>query len=112
MLLTHFLVVVLKAKLGILDYAVHIFHRALESGYYECFLRKDTRLPMIYIDDCVEATVTLMETPNSKLSMRTYNINALSFTPEELSNELRRHVPQLKVDYASDDIRQAIGKDF
>jgi threonine 3-dehydrogenase len=96
---------------GTTDYAVHIFYDALQNGYYKCFLREDSRLPMIYIDDCIRATVALMETPDSKLSMRTYNINALSFTPEELTNELRRHIPQLKVEYVPDH-RQAIGTDL
>ena len=63
----------------IIDYAVHIFHEVAKTGRYTCFLKKDTRLPMIYIDDCLEATVQLMEAPAENLSLRTYNVQSHQF---------------------------------
>ena len=80
----------------------------MRTGYYECFLRADCQLPMVYIDDCIDGTVALLEAPDCSLSMRTYNCNALSFTPEELTKELTKYVTHLKVDYIPDH-RQAIG---
>lgn len=93
---------------GTTDYAVHIFHEALRTGKYKCYLRKDTRMPMIYLPDCLRATVELLEAPTERLSMRTYNISAISFTPEELAAELRKFIPRLEMEYESDE-RQAIG---
>lgn len=92
------------------DYAVQIFHDAIKSGKFECNLKPDTRLPMMYIDDCLRATLEVMEAPADTLSMRTYNINAMSFTPEELAQELQKQMPELEVTYDVDPVRQAIGK--
>lgn len=92
------------------DYAVQIFHDAIKTGKFECNLRPDTRLPMMYIDDCLRATLEVMEAPAETLSMRTYNINAMSFTPEELAQELQKQMPELEVTYEVDPVRQAIGK--
>lgn len=64
---------------------------------------------MMYIDDCLKATLEVMEAPAEALSMRTYNISAMSFTPEELVQEVQKHVPELQVIYKVDEIRQAIG---
>ena len=93
---------------GTTDYAVHIFHEALRQGKYNCYLCKDTRMPMIYLPDCLRATVELLEAPSENLKMRTYNINAISFTPEELANEVRKFIPRLEMAYEPDE-RQAIG---
>lgn len=65
---------------------------------------------MMYIDDCLRATLEMLEAPADALGMRTYNINAMSFTPEELAQELRKHMPELQVSYKVDPVRQAIGK--
>lgn len=65
---------------------------------------------MMYIDDCLRATLEVMEAPVDTLSMRTYNINAMSFTPEELAQELQKQMPELEVTYDVDHVRQAIGK--
>uniref|UniRef100_A0AAV2JGR3 L-threonine 3-dehydrogenase, mitochondrial n=1 Tax=Knipowitschia caucasica TaxID=637954 RepID=A0AAV2JGR3_KNICA len=81
---------------GTTDYAVQIFHDALSTGHHECYLRPDTRLPMMHISDCHRATVEFMQAPECQLSLRTYNIAAMSFTPEEVAQEIRKHLPQLK----------------
>ncbi|CAG2227607.1 TDH [Mytilus edulis] len=87
---------------GTTDYAVHIFHDALQTGDFTSFLRRDTRLPMMYIDDCLRSVVQFMELPNKQLKQRTYNVTAMSFTPEELVAEVRKHVPHLKAKYEAD----------
>ena len=91
------------------DYAVQIFHEAVKNGRFECNLKPDTRLPMMYIDDCLRATLEVMEAPAESLSMRTYNISAMSFTPAELAQEVLKHIPELQVTYTVDPVRQAIG---
>ena len=85
-----------------------MFHDAVAGHEHVCFLRPDARLPMIYIDDCLRAVVEVLSAPADRLSLRTYNIGAMSFTPEELFEAIRRRVPDLKVKYDPDD-RQAIG---
>ena len=87
---------------GTTDYACAIFHEALTSGRYQCYLKPDTYLPMMYIDDCLRAIVQFLEAPSEALRYRTYNINAMSFNPEELANEIRRYVPDLEVTYEPD----------
>ena len=91
------------------DYAVQIFHDALKTGHFESFLDADTRLPMMYADDCLRATLEFLETPNECLTMRTYNVAAMSFSPAELVEEVRKQVPHLSVEYKLDPLRQAIG---
>ncbi|XP_061552553.1 L-threonine dehydrogenase 2 isoform X2 [Phycodurus eques] len=93
---------------GTTDYAVQIFHDALRKGHHECYLRPDTRLPMMHISDCHRATVEFMQAPECQLSLRTYNIAAMSFTPEEVAQEIRKHLPQFKVTYNPDPARQTI----
>ena len=73
---------------GTTDYAVQIFHDALTSGVHKCYLRPDTRLPMMYIDDCLRGTIEYMMAPKEGLSTRTYNVHAMSFTPEEIFEEV------------------------
>ncbi|XP_048046357.1 L-threonine 3-dehydrogenase, mitochondrial-like [Megalobrama amblycephala] len=93
---------------GTTDYAVQIFHNAVKTSKFVCNLRPDTRLPMMFIEDCLRATLEVLEAPAEILSMRTYNISAMSFTPEELIREIRRHLPDLQVTYKIDPGRQAI----
>uniref|UniRef100_A0A8C9TJF6 L-threonine dehydrogenase 2 n=1 Tax=Scleropages formosus TaxID=113540 RepID=A0A8C9TJF6_SCLFO len=95
---------------GTTDYAVQIFHAALTTGHFECYLRPDTRLPMMHISDCHRATLEFMQAPDRQLSLRTYNIAAVSFTPEEVAEEIRKHLPHLRVTYNPDLARQTIGK--
>ncbi|XP_075411812.1 L-threonine 3-dehydrogenase, mitochondrial [Tenrec ecaudatus] len=93
---------------GTTDYAVQIFHSAAKNGKFECNLKPSTKLPMMYIDDCLRATLEVMEAPAKSLSMRTYNINAMSFTPKELAQEVLKHVPEFQITYNVDSVRQAI----
>ncbi len=93
---------------GTTDYAVDIFHQAIQHGSYTSFLKRDTRLPMIYMPDAIKATLDLMEAPAEKISIRSsYNLTAMSFTPEELAQEIRKHLPNFQIDYAPD-FRQEI----
>jgi nucleoside-diphosphate-sugar epimerase len=93
---------------GTTDYAVEIFTEALENGRYTCFLREDTYLPMMYMPDAIRATIELMEAPAAKISVRTsYNVSGLSFSPREISEEIKKHIPGFTTIYAPD-YRQAI----
>jgi threonine 3-dehydrogenase len=92
---------------GTTDYAVEIYHEALKTGHYKCFLRPDSRMPMLYMPDCLEATLALMTCDNAKLTQRTYNVTGFSFTPEEQAASIRRHIPNFDVTYVPD-FRQAI----
>ena len=93
---------------GTTDYAVEIFHAALETGSYTCFLNKDTVLPMMYMPDAVRATIELMNAPADFIRIRTsYNLQGISFTPAELAATIRQQIPYFKMDYAPD-FRQAI----
>ncbi|KAM5164790.1 L-threonine 3-dehydrogenase, mitochondrial-like [Mantella aurantiaca] len=97
---------------GTTDYAVQIFHDAIKAGRFVCNLKADTRLPMMYIEDCLRATVEVLEAPSESLTMRTYNINAMSFTPEELTQEVQKQIPELEVVYNVDPVRQAIAESW
>ncbi len=93
---------------GTTDYAVEIFHEALEEKKYNCFLREDTYLPMMYMPDAIRATIELMEAPADKISVRTsYNISGMSFSPREIGAEIARHVPGFEMMY-NPDYRQQI----
>ncbi|HWZ34674.1 MAG TPA: NAD-dependent epimerase/dehydratase family protein [Mucilaginibacter sp.] len=94
---------------GTTDYAVNIFHEALEKGRYESFLSADTALPMMYMEDAIRATIELMEAPADKLTIRSsYNLGGISFTPDQLSAEIKKHLPDFEISYAENDPRQAI----
>lgn len=97
---------------GTTDYAVDIFYHAKQNGKYTSFLNADTALPMMYMDDAVRATVELMEAPAEKIKVRnSYNLGGISFTPEELSNEIRKHLPSFEINYAPD-FRQEIASSW
>ena len=93
---------------GTTDYAIDIFHGALKAGRYQCFLGADTRLPMMYMDDAIRATLELMDAPAHTITERgSYNLAGVSFTPAEIAAEIARHIPGFTVDYVPD-FRQAI----
>jgi nucleoside-diphosphate-sugar epimerase len=93
---------------GTTDYAVDIFHQAILHGKYTCFLEADTRLPMMYMDDSIRATLELMAAPAEKIKVRTsYNLAAMSFTPAELALAIKKYMPDFTMDYKPDH-RQAI----
>ena len=93
---------------GTTDYAVEIYHEALKNGKYTSFLKEDTELPMMFMDDAIRATISLMEAPSEKVKVRSsYNLSALNFTPETLANAIQKHIPEFEISYAPD-FRQAI----
>ncbi len=97
---------------GTTDYAVEIFHEALDEKKYECFLEKGTYLPMMYMPDAIRATIELMEAPASKIKIRTsYNISGMSFSPEEIAAEIQKHIPDFTISYKPD-YRQAIANSW
>jgi len=93
---------------GTTDYAVSIFYEAVKSGRYSCFLSEDTRLPMMYMPDCLKCTMDLMEADFARLRHHAnFNVTAMSFSAGELAAEIRKHIPSFAVEYAPD-FRQAI----
>ncbi len=97
---------------GTTDYAVEIFHEALEEKKYTCLLNEDTYLPMMYMPDAIRATIELMEAPGEKISVRTsYNLSAMSFSPKEIAEEVKKHVPEFKMEYKPD-YRQEIANSW
>ena len=94
---------------GTSDYAVEIFYEGVRHGRYTCFLEPHTRLDMMYMPDAIGAAVQLMETDPENLEHRNaFNVTAMNFTPEELAAEIRRHMPDFRIDYEVDPVRQAI----
>ncbi|XP_058809185.1 L-threonine 3-dehydrogenase, mitochondrial [Phymastichus coffea] len=87
---------------GTTDYAVAVFHEGLLHKRYECYLEPHTRLPMMYIDDCLSALFQFLNAPSERLQRRVYNVTAMSFTPEELFEEIKKHLPDLQVSYNPD----------
>jgi len=97
---------------GTTDYAVDIFHKAIAGEPFSCFLESDTHLPMMYMPDAIRATMELMEAPVEKLSMHYgYNVRAMSFSPEELAAEIKKHIPDFQISYAPD-FRQQIAESW
>jgi len=93
---------------GTTDYAVEIFYKAIEEGRYTCFVRPDTRLPMMYMPDCIKATIDLMEADRARLVHHAnFSVGAMSFTAEELAAEIRKHIPGFVCTYEPD-FRQQI----
>ncbi|MGC8788276.1 MAG: L-threonine 3-dehydrogenase, partial [Anaerolineae bacterium] len=93
---------------GTTDYAVEIFYEAIKHKRYNCFLREDTVLPMMYMPDCIKATIQLMEADLSRLTRHSdYNLAAFSFSPAELVAEIKKHIPDLACSY-NPDFRQQI----
>jgi len=88
---------------GTTDYAVEIYQKALNSGAYQCFVSADTRLPMMYMDDAISATLQLMDAPAECIGVRTsYNLGAVSFTPSQMAESIREEIPDFQISYKPD----------
>lgn len=93
---------------GTTDYAVDIYHKALSDGKYTCFLSEETRLPMMYMDDAIRATVEIMQAPKEAVKIRSsYNLSAMDFTPAEIAEAIKTEIPDFTISYAPD-FRQKI----
>ncbi|MDN5201600.1 NAD-dependent epimerase/dehydratase family protein [Fulvivirgaceae bacterium BMA10] len=93
---------------GTTDYAVDIYYKAISGKNFECFLNKDTYLPMMYMADAIKATIDLMQADKEDIQIRSsYNLAAISFTPEEISNSIKKTFPDFEITYKPD-FRQAI----
>jgi len=94
---------------GTTDYAVHIFYKAVETGQFICDLGPETFLDMMYMPDALRAVVELMEADPAKLEHRNaYNISAMSFSPSQLAEEIQKHLPEFRMDYDINPVKQAI----
>jgi nucleoside-diphosphate-sugar epimerase len=92
---------------GTTDYAVDIFHEALKSGAYECFLSENTTLPMMYMPDAIKATIGIMQADANKIKIRSsYNLAGCSFSPKEIAEEITKHIPNFKITYKEDSRQQ------
>lgn len=93
---------------GTTDYAVHIFHEALKTNSYECFLSENTVLPMMYMPDAIRATIEIMDAPSEKIKIRgAYNLAGTSFSPKEIAIEIEKKLPGFQISY-NPDFRQQI----
>ena len=93
---------------GTTDYAVHIFHEALKTNSYECFLSENTVLPMMYMPDAIRATIEIMDAPSEKIKIRgAYNLAGTSFSPKEIAIEIGKKLPGFQISY-NPDFRQQI----
>jgi nucleoside-diphosphate-sugar epimerase len=97
---------------GTTDYAVEIYHKALTEGAYTCFLEEDTKLPMMFMDDAIRATLQIMEAPSEHIKERSaYNLAAMSFTPKEMAENIKTVLPKFKIAYKPD-FRQEIANSW
>lgn len=97
---------------GTTDYAVEIFYDAVSKGTYESFIDSQQEMPMMYMEDAIEATIALMQAPIESLKVKSaYNIAGLSFTPEQLANEIKKHIPGFTISYKPD-FRQKIAESW
>ncbi|WP_299135472.1 NAD-dependent epimerase/dehydratase family protein [uncultured Tenacibaculum sp.] len=88
---------------GTTDYAVDIYFEALKNKNFECFLSENTRLPMMYMKDAIDATIQIMQANSDQIKIRTsYNLGAISFTPKEIANEIKKYVPDFSISYKPD----------
>lgn len=93
---------------GTTDYAVDIYHKALKEGTFECFLSEDSKLPMMYMDDAIRATIEIMQAPSEQIKIRSsYNLAGVSFTPAEVAEDIQKHLSNFSITYKPD-FRQKI----
>ncbi|MDR0971797.1 MAG: NAD-dependent epimerase/dehydratase family protein [Bacteroidales bacterium] len=94
---------------GTTDYAVEIYYAAVKGETFYCPLNKNTQLDMMYMPDALDCAIKLMEADSSKLVHRnSFNVTAMHFTPEEIYNEIKKHIPSFKMEYRLDEMRQKI----
>ncbi|WP_299826315.1 NAD-dependent epimerase/dehydratase family protein [uncultured Pontibacter sp.] len=92
---------------GTTDYAVDIYHKALEDAKFECFLSEDTYLPMMYMPDALKSTIDLMHAPAEQVKVRSsYNLSAMSFSPKEIAASIQKHIPEFEITYKPDSRQQ------
>lgn len=97
---------------GTTDYAVDIYYKALQDGKYECYLEGDTYLPMMYMEDAIKATIDLMHVDEEKIKIRSsYNLAGISFSPVEISEEIKKYIPDFSISYTPD-FRQVIANSW
>jgi nucleoside-diphosphate-sugar epimerase len=97
---------------GTTDYAVDIYHKALSQGKYECFLSSETKMPMMYMDDAIQATIDIMKAEAEEIKIRSsYNLAAISFTPTEIAAEIKKNIPDFEITYKPD-FRQQIANSW
>jgi len=97
---------------GTTDYAVDIYHKAITEGKFTSFLAADTALPMMYMDDAIKATISIMQAPDEAVKIRSsYNLSAMSFTPATIAAEIQKHYPNFTIDYEPD-FRQKIANSW
>jgi nucleoside-diphosphate-sugar epimerase len=93
---------------GTTDYAVDIYHKALDREKFSCFLREDSYLPMMYMPDAIKATLELMNAPRESVKIRSsYNLSGMSFSPKEIYESIKKYIPDFEIEYHPD-FRQAI----
>ena len=98
---------------GTTDYAIHIFHDALKKKSYQSFLSAETELPMMFMDDAIRGTIELMDAPAAQINIRSsYNFAGVSFNPEDLASEIKKHIPDFKLGYTQNDPRQQIANSW
>jgi nucleoside-diphosphate-sugar epimerase len=97
---------------GTTDYAVDIFHQALKTKKYDCFLSSETTLPMMYMPDALKATINIMQEPADRIKVRSsYNIAGISFSPAEIADAIRKEIPEFEIAYHPD-FRQKIAESW
>ena len=97
---------------GTTDYAVDIYHKAITDGFYDCFLKEDTELPMMFMDDAIKATVDIMTAKKEAVKIRSsYNLAAISFTPKEVAESIKQQMPEFTITY-NPDYRQDIANSW
>ena len=97
---------------GTTDYAVEIYHKAITDKFFDCFLKEDTELPMMFMDDAIKATVDIMSTKKDNIKIRSsYNLAAISFTPKEVAKSIKKHIPDFEITY-NPDFRQDIANSW
>jgi len=97
---------------GTTDYAVDIYHKAIAGENFECFLKEDTYLPMMYMPDAIKATLDLMHAPSEKIKVRSsYNLSAISFSPKEIFQSIKKYHPDFEISF-NPDFRQLIANSW